>query len=182
VADPALRFAPDLALAIQARMLRGAPHDDVAIFVMRADDDGQAGGTLRRWTFATDDAASARAVRHAIVADLAAAGFDENALFAVELVYGELIGNTVRYAPGTIEVVLDRSAAAPVLHVLDRGVGFRMTPRLPYDDMSERGRGLFIINELVDVFHVLRRSGGGSHASAVLRRGPAGPPIARKQD
>jgi anti-sigma regulatory factor (Ser/Thr protein kinase) len=57
-----------------------------------------------------------------------------------------------------------------VLHVLDGGAGFRMTPRLPYDDMSERGRGLFIINELVDQFHVLRRSGGGSHASAVLRR------------
>jgi serine phosphatase RsbU (regulator of sigma subunit)/anti-sigma regulatory factor (Ser/Thr protein kinase) len=170
LADPDLRFAGDAAVAIQARMLRSAPHDDVAILVMRAEDDAQGGGALRRWSFGSDDAARARAVRRAIVAELEEAGFGESALFGVELVYGELIGNVVRYAPGTIEVVLDRSGPAPVLHVLDRGVGFRMTPRLPYDDMSERGRGLFIINELVDVFHVVRRSGGGSHASAVLRR------------
>jgi len=170
LAEPGLSSAADAALAIQARMLRGAPHDDVAILVMRAEDDGQGGGALRRWSFASEDAGSARAVRRAIVAELEAAGFGEGALFSVELVYGELIGNVVRYAPGTIEVVLDRSGAAPVLHVLDGGVGFRMTPRLPYDDMSERGRGLYIINELVDIFHVVRRSGGGSHASAVLRR------------
>ncbi|HEX3464121.1 MAG TPA: SpoIIE family protein phosphatase [Candidatus Elarobacter sp.] len=170
LAESDLPEADDVALAIQARLLRGAPHDDVAILVMRAEDDGQPGGTLRRWSFASDDAASARAARAAIIGELEAAGFRESALFGVELVYGELIGNVVRYAPGTIEVVLDCSGAAPVLHVLDRGVGFRMTPRLPYDDMSERGRGLFIINEMVDEFHVLRRSGGGSHASAVLRR------------
>ena len=168
--DPDLCAAPDVALAIEARMLRGAPHDDVAILVMRADDDAGRAGALRRWTFASDDAASARAVRVAIVGELEAAGFREASLFGVELVYGELIGNVVRYAPGAVEVVLDRSGPAPVLHVLDRGVGFRMTPRLPFDDMSERGRGLYIINEMVDEFHVLRRSGGGSHASAVLRR------------
>lgn len=168
--DPGLRAVGDAAVAIQARMLRGAPHDDVAILVMRADDDGERGGTLHRWVFASDDAARARGARAAIVGKLEAAGFRESALFGVELVYGELIGNVVRYAPGNIEVVLDCSGPAPVLHVLDQGAGFRMTPRLPYDDMSERGRGLYIINELVDEFHVLRRSGGGSHASAVLRR------------
>lgn len=170
LADPGLLEVTDVALAIQARMLRGAPHDDVAILVMRAGEKDERGGTLRRWSFASEDAVAARAARAAIVGDLEAAGFHESALFGVELVYGELIGNVVRYAPGTVEVVLDRSGPAPVLHVLDRGAGFRMTPRLPYDDMSERGRGLFIINELVDEFHVLRRSGGGSHASAVLRR------------
>lgn len=168
--DPDLPAVGDAALAIQARMLRSPPHDDVAIFVMRADAEAERGGALRRWVFASDDAAAARAARAAIVGELEAAGFRESALFGVELVYGELIGNVVRYAPGRIEVVLDCSGPAPVLHVLDRGAGFRMTPRLPYDDMSERGRGLYIINEMVEEFHVLRRSGGGSHASAVLRR------------
>jgi hypothetical protein len=40
-----------------------------------------------------------------------------------------------------------------VLHVLDCGAGFAFLPELPRDPMSERGRGLFIVNSLVEHFH-----------------------------
>ena len=164
------RASHEPALALHDAVLDEAAHDDVAILVMRTSEGPADTDVLRRWSFDSADAGSARGVREHIVAMLEQGGFSSPALFAVELVYGELVGNVVRYAPGIVDVVLDMSARAPVLHVLDHGAGFRMTPRLPYDDMSERGRGLFIINELVDQFHVLRRSSGGSHASAVLRR------------
>ena len=170
VAGTQLARANRPALAVYDGVLEEAALDDVAILVMRTSDAPPSSESLRRWTFDSSDAHVARSVREEIVDLLEQRGFSSGAIFAVELVYGELIGNVVRYAPGKLDVVLDTSARSPVLHVLDHGAGFRMTPRLPYDDMSERGRGLFIINELVDQFHVLRRSSGGSHASAVLRR------------
>lgn len=168
--NPRLLERPNVALAIHDAVLDAESKDDVAILAMRSDRRGGRDDAIRRWAFDVHDAAVARATRDAVVRALRSAGFDGDALSSVELVYAELIGNVVRYAPGPVDVVLDLSAAAPVLHVLDRGSGFRMTPRLPYDDLSERGRGLFIVNELAAEFHVLHRSGGGSHASAVLRR------------
>jgi len=87
-----------------------------------------------------------------------------------ELVLGELLGNVVRYAPGPVEVWLDLSTRAPVLHVLDNGPGFEINPRLPADIMSERGRGLYIVTALVDEFTATRRTMGcGSHVRTVLR-------------
>jgi anti-sigma regulatory factor (Ser/Thr protein kinase) len=87
---------------------------------------------------------------------------------AAELVFGELLGNVVRYAPGPIEVMFDWSEPVPVLHVLDRGPGFTLMPRLPSDLLSERGRGLFIVWSLAEDFNVTERLDGGSHARAVL--------------
>jgi hypothetical protein len=74
----------------------------------------------------------------------------------------------VRYAPGAVHVALDRTASAPVLHVLDEGRGFRHLPKLPDDVLSERGRGLYIVSAFSDDFTVTRRPHGGSHARAVL--------------
>jgi anti-sigma regulatory factor (Ser/Thr protein kinase) len=83
-------------------------------------------------------------------------------------VFGELVGNAARYAPGAVEVTVDWSGAAPVLHVLDNGPGFHHVPALPHDVYSESGRGLFLISLLSDDFGVSRRPEGGSHARAVL--------------
>ena len=87
---------------------------------------------------------------------------------SAELAFGELIGNVVRYAPGRLVVLLDVSAEAPVLHVLDEGPGFEFRPRLPADVLSERGRGLFLATAFADEVSVERRRGGGSHARVVL--------------
>jgi anti-sigma regulatory factor (Ser/Thr protein kinase) len=123
---------------------------------------------MRRWTFDSTDAETASTARHEFVHVLKEAGARSGDLYAAELVFGELIANVVRYAPGTIEVVLDWSAASPILHVLDRGAGFVFAPRLPTDLLSERGRGLFVVWSLSEDLNVTKRYDGGSHARAVL--------------
>ena len=96
-------------------------------------------------------------------------GVREKQLDAAEHVFGELLGNVVRFAPGPVEIELDwNNGAAPVLHVLDRGPGFTFTPKLPTDLLSERGRGLYIVWALAADFNVTPRHDGGSHARAVL--------------
>ncbi len=90
---------------------------------------------------------------------------------AAELIFGELLGNVVRHAPGRVEITLDWTTDAPVLHVMDNGPGFssrRLRERLPDDDWSESGRGLFIINACATSFCVRNRPGRGTHASATL--------------
>ena len=82
--------------------------------------------------------------------------------------FGELVGNVVRYAPGSITAILDVSCPSPVLHVLDDGRGFEFRPRLPVDLLSERGRGLFLVTAFSEELSVERRRAGGSHARAVL--------------
>jgi anti-sigma regulatory factor (Ser/Thr protein kinase) len=85
-----------------------------------------------------------------------------------EVIFSELLGNAVRYAPGTVEVRVDWNRGYPVLHVIDEGPGFTYLPRLPRDAYAEAGRGLFLVSALTEDFHVSRRHVMGSHARAVL--------------
>jgi anti-sigma regulatory factor (Ser/Thr protein kinase) len=140
---------------------------------LEAADAGSADGANKqrplRWAFDTPSEELAHAARHRFVGALRDAGVRERQLEAAETIFGELLGNVVRFAPGPIEIVFDWSAkAAPVLHVLDRGPGFRFAPKLPTDPFSERGRGLYIVSSLAEDFNVTPRYDGGSHARAVL--------------
>lgn len=154
------------ARAIYELMLPEGTADDVAIMTLRSDAVGDLG--LRRWNLESEDSSVAAGVRHEFVAMLAARGICDEDLFSAELVFGEMIGNVVRYAPGSMEIVLDFNGSAPVLHFLDAGPGFAVNPRLPSDDMSERGRGLFLVWALTEEFTVSRLPSMGSHARAVL--------------
>jgi hypothetical protein len=60
--------------------------------------------------------------------------------------------------PGIIDAVVDRSGPQVVLHILDRGAGFRHFSRLPSDILSESGRGLFIIAAMTCEFTVRSES------------------------
>jgi serine phosphatase RsbU (regulator of sigma subunit)/anti-sigma regulatory factor (Ser/Thr protein kinase) len=165
--DPAVLAAPNLARAIHDAVLAEGARDDVAIFTVRRAAD-ESGHGIARWAFDSSQADAARATRHAVSQRLAEHGLSADALGAAEVVFAELVGNVVRYAPGPVDVALDCSGAAPVLHVLDQGRGFRHLPKLPDDVLSERGRGLYIVSALADDFTVTRRPHGGSHARAVL--------------
>ena len=90
-----------------------------------------------------------------------------------ELIFGELVGNVYRYAPGAVEIILDVSLAQPVLHVLDAGNGFEYRARLPNDLLSERGRGLYMVAALADEVSAERRRTVGSHVRVVLAAKPA---------
>ncbi len=159
---------------------RGISHngrtDDIVILTMRFDADEKRtkdetfNTTACRWAFDTADADAGHNARYAFVGAVRECGLQAEALDAAELVFGELLGNVVRYAAGPIEIIFDRSESTLVLHFLDRGPGFTLMPRLPSDLLSERGRGLYIVWALADDFNVTERHDGGSHARAVINK------------
>ncbi len=170
MSDPDVRAAPNIALAIHDAVIEGVSRDDVAVLAMeRVERDGAA-ERLTHWSFDVRDPDAARDVRDEFLAHLRRGEMSPEALSNAELVFSELIGNVVRYAPRWVDITLDWSGYAPVLHVLDGGRGFQHLPRLPDNLMSERGRGLFIVARLTQEFHVTKRPHGGSHARAVLMR------------
>jgi hypothetical protein len=93
-------------------------------------------------------------VRHDVAETLGAMGYSRPA----------------RFQSGEAEVRFDASARDAVLHVLDRGSGFYRNAKLPANAFSENGRGLFLVEAMVDDLIVSPRPSGGSHVRAVLRR------------
>jgi PAS domain S-box-containing protein len=170
------------ASAIQRRVLFDGSPDDVAILTLRyAAPSAVAVGTMptpqsafsMHWSFDAREARASHDVRGVYVQylrELAENGADVG---GAELVFGELVSNVVRHAPGPIEIELEWTASQPVLHVLDRGQGFPRTNALPTNVMSENGRGLYLVHLLTEEFTVTTLPGYGTHARAVLpiRRG-----------
>ena len=171
--DPAVLQAGDVARAIRDAVL-DAPVDDVAILALEIGEVGAAlasardGDVRTRWRFPAADAVAGTAVRRELAEVLDRIGASPDEVGDAQVVLGELIGNVVRHSGGEAEVMLDLSGDAPVVHVLDRGRPFTFHARLPRDPMSETGRGLYIASALTHDLNVVPRSGGGSHARAVL--------------
>ncbi len=89
---------------------------------------------------------------------------------AAELIYGELVANTVRYAKGAVEVRLElHDKKPPVLVVRDHGPGLRCHPWTPRrDPFAESGRGLGIVELLARDVAVAHPADGGTIVRAVL--------------
>jgi PAS domain S-box-containing protein len=174
LARPEIANSADPAGALYRAVLKTGSKDDVVVLTLRLDvppESNDVAGDeacMRRWAFDANDATVAHEARYSFVGALRDGGLRGDNLNAAELVFGELLGNVVRYAPGPIEIIFDWSQRAPVLHVLDRGPGFAFAPKLPSDLLSERGRGLYIVWALAEDFNVTERYDGGSHARAVL--------------
>jgi signal transduction histidine kinase len=64
-----------------------------------------------------------------------------------EMIFGELVANVSRHAPGRIDVELKWVSTGAVLEIRDRGKGFDFKVVLPQDD-SESSRGLYIVSVL----------------------------------
>lgn len=94
-------------------------------------------------------------------------GTPDSEVFAAEIVIGELLTNAYRYAPGDVRVSFDWNRAKASLVVRDRGTGFRLPATLP-DPTSERGRGLFIVQSLVEALEATQHD-GWSEVRADLR-------------
>ncbi|MBV8749253.1 MAG: ATP-binding protein, partial [Candidatus Eremiobacteraeota bacterium] len=141
--------------------------DDVAVVSVRM-------GTARRWSFVRDDAMAATGARTAFMEHLRKFAAAESDLEGAELIFGELTGNVVRYAPGPIDIGLEWNDERPTLHVLDRGPSFDLAAALPTDVLSETGRGLFIVDALGEGLAVNAVPGRGNHVRVML-------PIRRKR-
>ena len=160
-----VRNAPAPAAAILEAVLH-EPTDDVAILTVAM---GARSERIVRWSFPSSDASAAGEVRREFARILRGAHAGEAEVADAVTVFGELLGNVVRHTEDDVEAALDMTAEEPVLHVLDRGPGFKFYARLPKDSMSESGRGLYIATKLARDVSVVPRPDGGSHARVVLK-------------
>lgn len=115
-----------------------------------------------------DDAERVLRQRRTFRARLDALARPPSDIDGAELIYGELVTNTVRYARGAVEVRLELSSGkSPVLVVRDHGPGLHRTPR-PADPYAESGRGLAIVESLAHEVAVHDAADGGTVVRAVL--------------
>jgi PAS domain S-box-containing protein len=157
--DPGFLADGDLAARIHDAVLVEGSRDDVAILC-----GCYSGLTLERHRVDVRTAAESARFAAVLVAELERCGYGRDAVVNAEIVLAELIGNLVRHSPGQATFVIDAAPGRVVLHALDEGPGYRFFSRLPTDTLSERGRGLFLISQLAEAFHVTPRPDGGSHA------------------
>jgi anti-sigma regulatory factor (Ser/Thr protein kinase) len=79
------------------------------------------------WSFAAADAADAEWLRPAVLQYLRARGTDDSNYGSAELIFGELIGNVVRHAPGEIASApigrrtISRSSRSPIVGAASPG-------------------------------------------------------------
>jgi GAF domain-containing protein len=172
LANVVVRDTPRPAEAIKRHVLARGAHDDVAVLTISVRSPvprRTVAAPTPAWVFRADDARSAEDARAGFIAFLRTRGVPDANYAAAELVFGELIGNVVRHAPGPITVEVDWNATDPVLHVIDRGRAYDAQATLPDDVLSENGRGLFLISVLGEDFSVTPLPGYGNHARVRLR-------------
>ena len=101
------------------------------------------------WSLDAGDVDRIRELRHEFADYLAAHAVAERSdIAAAEVAFSELVANVYRHAIGQALVRLDWQDETPVLTVADLGPGFRPQITLP-DPMSDSGRGLYIVAQLV---------------------------------
>jgi anti-sigma regulatory factor (Ser/Thr protein kinase) len=127
------------------------------------------------WRFHSSDAHAANVSRHEMSQFLRDAAADADEVFAAELVVGEILANTVQHAPGLVEMHVDWSGERPVITIRDSGPGLqRIDCKLPGDELSEHGRGLFLARTLAADLSLASSTNSGTELRAVLsvRRKP----------
>jgi anti-sigma regulatory factor (Ser/Thr protein kinase) len=121
-----------------------------------------------KWSFDSEDANRAHLARKDLIAYLATRASSEGSDFAAaEAIFGELIGNVARHAPGPVSILLEWEDDSAVLHVRDQGPGFDWHGSCEPELLAEGGRGLFIVQALARALEIERLE-CGVRASAWL--------------
>ena len=142
VASSGMERAARPATFLRERLLGDAVHDDTAILAVRIDRRA----VPPRFRFQADDVTVAPHARQKLTAWMNA--HVKGDLASAELIAGELIGNVVRHAPGPINISIAFEDDRVRLCVQDSGAGFAERAPASDDELSERGRGLAIIEAL----------------------------------
>jgi anti-sigma regulatory factor (Ser/Thr protein kinase) len=122
-----------------------------------------------KWRFESSEASRAYHARHDLLNYLSSRAACGSDLGAAAVIFGELVGNVVRHAPGpiTVELYWDRKTA--VLRVRDAGPGFYWSGNATLPDaMAESGRGLYIVHAVSRTMQVRCLAGGGTEVTAWL--------------
>ncbi|MGH7716178.1 MAG: SpoIIE family protein phosphatase, partial [Vulcanimicrobiaceae bacterium] len=162
VANDAMLYVRNAATLVAASCLSEGPRvDDAAILVVTFPR-----GTA--WQFDADNAKSAQLARGEFFARLQEEAAPESDFGAAELIFGELVGNVVRHAPGAIDVTLEWEGSRALLHVIDRGHGFEYVPPVEIDLLREEGRGLWLIHQFAAFTSIEYLPGYGTHVTVEL--------------
>ena len=169
--DPQATDAADELL--RAALGTSLPRDDAAMLVAQLEPSNAGPGVdmVARehfWRFHSSDAFTARRSRQELVRHLRRVTADDRSFFEAELIIGELLSNTVKHAPGLVQVRIDCNGPQPVITVRDCGPGHMPTEiGLPCDSLNENGRGLFLVHTLAREVQV-RSVPGGTEIVATL--------------
>jgi anti-sigma regulatory factor (Ser/Thr protein kinase) len=119
------------------------------------------------WQLAARDARQALRLRSAFRRYLLAHGHPASDFHAAEVVYGELLANCARHAPGAVRVEFRWDDAT--LAVIDGSDRLRSWPFSPDDCAAETTHhGYALLSGLSRRVHLSREPGGGTRASIVL--------------
>ncbi len=162
LAGDEILFAANPARYVSRLIAGKAASDDMAVLTVRL------GRTHGRWAFDVADSAAAYAIKRDFVAAVREQYGEAADLDACEVIFGELVGNALRYAPGRLSLGLAVDARGVWLHVMDDGPGFSGPPSLPDDVWSESGRGLFLVGALSQELSIRRLPAYGTYVKVLL--------------
>lgn len=120
-----------------------------------------------QWRFQAVYGGEALAARGSFLQFLQDLGMRPSERHCAEMVFGELVGNVVRHAPGPIAISAHSDTHGPVvLEICDTGPDFKLPCGPPLLE-SESGRGLYLVSLLAaDVWS--ENTGRGNRVTAIL--------------
>lgn len=122
--------------------------------------------------FRADDALDVLRMRSAVRAFFNETADETSDVPGALLVFGELVANVVRHAPGAINVRIEWPVGGPVmLRVDDCGPGLGAPVEHDDDPWRESGRGIDIVRALSPVVRIESAPAGGTRVSAELPLG-----------
>lgn len=172
--------APHMARALVDRALHGATrHDDSLALVLRRRTPPPASGRPPTGPFEyrfTPNAATVPLARHFLLDWLVRAPVAPDEAEDLVVVASELCTNAIRAAAASVALRAHTEGTDVVIEVEDDGAGFswpqRDTTGEPPDPTSEEGRGLFLVEALVD--DVKARREGNRTVVRVLKKAIVG--------
>ncbi len=120
------------------------------------------------WSLNANDALAARSARKAAATALGEITDDADTIASAELIVGELLSNAARHADGHVCLELSCLDGYVSISVHDTSPSFALEIRRPSDEMSESGRGLFIVSKLADRIDVVPLTNIGKCVSVRL--------------
>jgi anti-sigma regulatory factor (Ser/Thr protein kinase) len=119
------------------RVPHGRPPESAAGWTLKADSSG--------FSFRIADASLANNARTIFQRYLTTQVDSESDIDGAELIFGELLGNVARHAPGAIDVRLRWNGPIAILEVGDSGPGYAIDDVHLPGDFAESRRGLFLV-------------------------------------
>lgn len=119
------------------------------------------------WHFQAPDAREALFARRPLTAYLRRLCTPESDFSGAALIFGELVSNVIRHAPGPVDISVRADRGGVVtMNICDSGSGFELEPSL-LAYLAEDGRGLYIVSRLCSQLSSTRIP-GGNRVSVVL--------------